>query len=228
VNCDALYADDAFLVKLFPKVVQRTPERWQVIVLAAASGLYTVKVAGLSYLGKPNAAVPPDTEQVIRNRLLAALSGSMSFAVGVVGTTSLVIDAAAAGPLAVTATGPAPDTISAELVAGGDANAEIRDIYLKAARCGMPPCSLFCCPEDFTLMHAALAAHMIMYFGPASIGPTGQAAQDFRRMKLGPAELERVASAWATNPADGDLAATGPGQLYLDIRSRYVFPVMCA
>jgi len=96
---------------------------------------------------------------------------------------------------------------------------------LERAKCGLPPCACVPCAEDFTLMHAALAAHMILSMG--NTGGTGQFAGNFSHMSLGPASLTAGISAWKS-PADSVLATTEPGRMYLMLRARYVFPFACA
>lgn len=219
-----VYADDAYLVARFPAVVVRTPERWRVTVLAAEAGAYTVTLAGIPFAYP---AVPADDIFAIAEGLEGVLSGQMLAAVSpVVGSASLLLDGATALSLDVTATGPTEGDIEAALLGGGDSNAAFRALWLEDTKCWMPPCCLFTCRTDFTLMHAAIAAHMILTYG--SIGSTGTAANDFNSMRLGPASLTKGQSAWAAAaPGDGDLARTGPGQLYLQIRDRYVFGFKC-
>ena len=56
----------------------------------------------------------------------------------------------------------------------------------------------------------------------------GSGANDFTSMRLGPASFSKTVSAWASaSPADGDLAKTGAGQLFLSLRARYVMPFFC-
>ena len=79
-------------------------------------------------------------------------------------------------------------------------------------------------------MHAALAAHWIYLTMPGNIGTTGSGANDFNSMRLGPAALTKGASVWgqAGAASDADLARTVPGQYFLSLRRKYVFPVLCA
>ena len=217
------HADDAYLIAAFPQVVVRVPERWLVTVLAAAAGDYTVALAGAPFTyASPLGGTPVD----IAAGLIGLLGGQMLAAVSLVGAAALMLDVLSPAPLAVTATGPAVDTITATLVNGGDSNAASRAFWLERAKCGLPPCCVVTCPADYTLMHAALAAHLLFTMG--SLGATGSGGNDFDSMRLGPAALTRGASAWAANsPADGDLAKTGAGQLFLSLRARYVMPFFC-
>lgn len=222
------FADDAFLIAAFPGVVKRTPEQWVVAVLAAAVGNYTVTISGAGFVA---AALLGETTGDIRASLQASLGGQMFAAVAPVGTASLVLSAlSATAGLALTVSGPAVNTIEATLVAGtGDSNATARTLWLEEAKCGLPPCCVVTCARDYTMMHAALAAHLI--FEAAGIGSTGASANDFDSMTLGPATLKRgvSVSAWAqASPADADLATTGPGKMFLRIRSRYIFGVRCS
>lgn len=221
------YADDAFLIAAFPGVVKRTPEQWVIAVLASAVGNYTVNISGAPFVAP---ALLGESTSDIRYSLQASLGGQMFAAVSPVGAASLVISAASATTgLALTVSGPAVDTIEATLVAGtGDSNAAQRALWLEEAKCGLPPCCVVTCARDYTMMHAALAAHLIFTMG--NLGATGASANDFDSMTLGPASLKRglSVSQWAAaSPADGDLATTGPGQMYLRIRSRYIFGVRC-
>ena len=221
------FADDAFLIAAFPGVVKRTPEQWVVAVLASAVGGYTVNISGAAFVAP---ALLGESTSDIRYSLQASLGGQMFAAVSPVGAASLVVSATSAVTgLALTVSGPAVDTIEATLVAGtGDSNAAQRALWLEEAKCGLPPCCVVTCARDYTMMHAALAAHLI--FEAAAIGATGASANDFDSMTLGPASIKRglSVSSWAAaSPADGDLATTGPGKMFLRIRSRYVFGVRC-
>lgn len=223
------HADDAYLVELFPSVVLRAPERWQIQILDAVSGDYVVTVAGVVYPMAEPAVVPPDTTETIRNHVLAGLGVSMDFAASAAGLVSVLIDEEGVEGLDVEVEGPAEGTISATLIKGGDTNAAQRALFLEAAKCGLPPCPCGVdCAEDFRMMHAALAAFMILYFGKGAIGQGGQSVGNFKRMRLGPAELEKLASSAAKGTADEILLKNGAGELYLLIRSRYVFGVACA
>lgn len=231
------FADDAYLVAAWPGVVTRAGERWLVVVQAAATGLYTVTMAGLPF--EYVAAVPdPDaTTAAVRNGLLSPLGAQVFAAASPQGLAGILLQEVVPPPpalptgLAVSASGPAPDTIAATLVSGGDANAAARAYWLDAVKCSLPPCALFaCCPEDFTRMHAALAAHWIYTTKPENIGQAGGGANDFAAMRLGPAALTRGQSQWslAGQAADGDLARTVPGQYFLSLRRKYIFPIVCA
>lgn len=231
------YADDAYLLVAFPAVQVVAVEAWQVnVVEAVDGGEYSVDFLGASY---PYTAQVGDTVDDIAAGLLAALSGQMFAAVGQSGAAGLLVVAATATPLELTVSGPNLGSITATLMPGsGDANAAQRAFWLERAKCGLPLCCKVTCKADYTLMHAALAAHYLMYYasagggqpilqGGGNAGGGGQAAGDWERMRLGPAELSRGVSAWAAGgAADADLAKTGPGQLYLLLRGKYVFPVM--
>ena len=217
-----VFADDAYLIAAFPPVVVRTAERWLVVVVTAMAGAYTVVLGGADF---PFVAVNSDTAGDVRNGLQGVLGGQPLAAVGVLGANGLVLDEVNPGGLTVTATGPGEGSITATLQPGtGDSNAASRAFWLERAKCGLPPCCVVTCAEDFTLMHAALAAHMIL--SAANTGGTGQFAGNFASMSLGPASLTNGASAWKA-PADSVLATTEPGRLFLMLRSRYVFPFAC-
>jgi hypothetical protein len=216
------YADDDYLLVAFPAVQVLVAESWQVNVVAAAEGEYAVDFLGASY---PYAAGAGESAADIALGLLGALSGQMQAAVGLSGGAGLLVVGASATPLDLEVSGPNEGDITATLLPGsGDANAAQRAFWLERAKCGLPPCCAVTCKDDYTLMHAALAAHYLLYYG--NTGKTGSAAGDWNRMRLGPAELSKGVSAWAaSSPADADLAKTGPGQLFLALRSKYVFGV---
>lgn len=217
------FADDAYLVAAFPFVVARTPERWIVVVVSAAAGAYDVTLGGASF---PFVAVNADDAAAIRDGLQVSLGGQPLAAIASLGTNGIVISELQPSGLAVTAAGPSEGDITATLQPGtGDSNATARAFWLERAKCGLPPCCVVTCAEDFTLMHAALAAHLILSAG--NTGGTGQFAGNFERMSLGPASLTAGASAWKS-PADSVLATTEPGRMYLMLRARYVFPFACA
>lgn len=217
------FADDAYLIAAFPFVVARTPERWVVVVVTAEAGAYDVTLGGASF---PFVAVNADDATVIRDGLQVSLGGQPLAAIATMGVNGLAIMELQPGGLAVTASGPGEDSITATLQPGtGDSNATARAFWLERAKCGLPPCPVVTCAEDFTLMHAALAAHLILSMG--NTGGTGQFAGNFSSMSLGPASLTAGASAWKS-PADSVLATTEPGRMYLMLRARYVFPFACA
>jgi hypothetical protein len=217
------FADDAYLVSAFPFVVARTPERWIVVVVSAAVGAYAVTLGGASF---PFAAVAGDDATTIRDGLQVALGGQPLAAIATMGVNGIVISELQPSGLGVTVSGPGEGSITATLQPGtGDSNATARAFWLERAKCGLPPCCVVTCAEDYTLMHAALAAHLILAAG--NTGGTRQFAGNFTRMELGPASLTAGASAWKS-PADSVLATTEPGRMYLMLRARYVFPFACA
>jgi len=217
------FADDAYLIAAFPFVVARTPERWLVVVVSAAAGAYDVTLGGASF---PFVAANADNATDIRDGLQVSLGGQPLAAIASMGVNGLAIMELQPSGLAVTASGPGEGSITAALQPGtGDSNATARAFWLERAKCGLPPCCVVTCAEDFTLMHAALAAHMVLSAG--NTGGTGQFAGNFTRMDLGPASLTAGNSAWKS-PADSVLATTEPGRMYLMLRARYVFPFACA
>lgn len=227
------FATDSYLVTAWPGVVLRTGERWLVGVQAAATGTYTVTMQGLPY--EYAATVPTDDTTDIRDGLLVPLGAQVAAAVSPQGLTGLLLQevvqpGVVPAGLGVTVSGPAENTIEAELISGGDSNEAARLYWLDAVKCGLPPCCAFTCKSDFTVAHAALAAHWIYTTMPQNVGSTGSGANDFERMRLGPAELSRGVVAWGAGnaAADADLAKTAPGRLFLAIRRRYIFPIMCA
>jgi len=231
VAAPCVFADDAYLIAAFPGVVVLAPETWLVTVLAAQAGTYKVLLGAAQYpVEAADAPVYPQVEAevgAIADGLVGALGASLLAAVAPTGDDALLVQQVnLANPLALTVEGPADDTISAALVSGGDTNAASRAFWLERAKCGLPPCCAFgCCTGDFTLMHAALAAHWLFVFG--NLTGTGGSANNFQSMTLGPASLNKGQSAWSANPADADLAQTAPGQLYLQLRARYVLPIFC-
>lgn len=218
-----VYADDAYLIAAFPGVVVRTPETWLVAVVAAQVGAYAVGLSGAPF---PYDASAEDDTADIADALVGLLGGQMLAAVSPVGASALSLAAVGPAALTVTATGPDEGDITATLTGGGDSNAASRAFWLDRAKCGLPPCCVVTCAADYTLMHAALAAHLLFTMG--NLGATGATANDFESMRLGPASLTRGVSAWAAaSPADADLAKTGAGQLFLSLRARYVMPFFC-
>lgn len=226
-----VYADDAYLIAQFPGVVVLAPETWLVTVLAAQVGQYSVSLGASQY--PATAALAPVYPEVavsvpaIADGLVNALGASLIAGVSPTGDNGLLVASVASTSLALTVAGPAADTISATLIAGGDTNAASRLFWLERAKCGLPPCCAFgCCIADFTLMHAALAAHLLYVYG--NVSPTGGSASAFQSMRLGPASLTKGKSEWSGNPADAFLDTTAPGSLYLYLRSKYILPIMCS
>lgn len=219
-----VFADVGFVLQAFPGAAVIGPEVWAVNVLAAQAGEYVVAVQGGEYpFVADNASTVPD----IADGLLGVLSGQMLAAVSPNGVNGLVLQALGTLPLDVIVSGPAEGTIEANLIGGGVANTAAIEFWLEYTKCSLPPCCRVTCKADYTLMHAALAAHWLMYLAGLSGTGGGSAVGDWDRMRLGPAELSRGKSAWSTNPADSVLAKTGPGQLFLSLRAKYIFPAMC-
>lgn len=216
------HADDAYLIAAFPGVVVRAPEKWLINTVSALPGPYTVTMQGVPFVYQAGAE---DSTGDIRDGLVSLFGGQMLAAVSPVGLSAFTLDVLTPTAATITATGPANGSITAALIGGGDTNAASRAFWLSRAECGLPPCCMVTCAEDYTLMHAALAAHLLFTFG--NLGGTGTGANDFDSMALGPASLRRGANSWQTSPADGDFAKTAPGQLYLSLRARYVFPFFC-
>jgi hypothetical protein len=219
-----VYADDAYLIGPghFPGVVVRSPESWVVTVLASAVGNYTVTLGGAGYVYP---GVLGQTAGDIADGLLGVLGASLLVAVSPTGAASVVVQAVSSTALDLTVSGPAVDTIEATLISGGDTNADARAEWLERAKCGLPPCACVPCEGDFTLMHAALAAHWLYTLG--NVSGTGSGANDFDAMRLGPASLTKGKTAWSANPADADLATTAAGKLFLWLRSKYVMNWRC-
>lgn len=217
-------ATDEFLISLFPQLVVTAPEKWLVTVVSAQVGTYQVNMGATEF---PVDAELADTISTIRDKLQFALGGQLQAAVSPVGVSSLYLDELGIEGLDITVAGPVDGSITAQLISGGDSNEAFRLLWLANTLCFLPPCCVFaCCPSDYTLMHAAIAAHYLFTMG--NLSSTGSAANDFQSMRLGPASLSKGANAWAGQfPSDGDLAKTAPGQLYLAIRSKYVFGILC-
>jgi hypothetical protein len=215
-------ADDAYLIAAFPGVVVRAPEKWLVAIVTALEGAYTVNMQAVPFVYDAGAE---DDATDIRDGLVVLFGGQMLAAVSPVGLSAFTLDVLTPAAATITATGPAEGSITATLISGGDTNASSRAFWLARAECGLPPCCLVTCAADYTLMHAALAAHLLFTFG--NLGGTGNGANDFESMTLGPASLKRGANSWQSSPADGDFAKTAPGQLYLMLRAKYVFPFFC-
>jgi hypothetical protein len=217
-------------------VVTRAGERWLVVVSGpnATSGEYLVAMGGLPF--QYVAAVPPDDASTIRDGLLQQLGAQVLASASPQGLTGILLQEVVPPPpalptgLGVQVAGPAADTITATLVSGGDTNAADRARWLEAALCWIPDCRYVCyCGDDYAQMQAALAAHWIYSTKPANIGGAGGGANDFERMRLGPAELSRGQSAYGAGGAAADdmLARTVPGQYFLALRRKYIFPFVC-
>lgn len=227
------YADDTYLTTVWPGVVVRAGERWLVVVDAAQAGTYTVTMGGLPFAYE---ATADDTTATIRAGLLSLLGAQVFAAVSPQGQTGLLLQEIPPAPpaspsgLGITVSGPAPDTITATLVSGGDTNASARAYWLEQVKCSLPPCCAILCAADYTAMHAALAAHWLFITTPQNIGQAGGGANDFESMRLGPGALTRGKSVYATagKGLDDALARTVPGQYFLSLRAKYIFPVVCA
>ena len=227
------YADDAYLVQHWPGVVARTGEVWLVSVASAVTGLYSVTMQGLPY--EYLATAPPDDPPAVRNGLLVPLGLQVVAAAAPQGLAGLVLrevvqPGQVPAGLAVSVAGPAPDVVAAALVSGGDANAALRLHWLEAVKCSLPacgPCGVTCA-ADFTMMHAALAAHWLFVTAPGNVGSTGAGANNFDSMRLGPASLTKGGKSKWGKGADAALGELTPGELYLMLRAKYLLPVMCA
>lgn len=227
------YADDTYLTTVWPGVVVRTGERWLVVVDAALAGAYTVTMGGLPF---EVTADGDSTTATIRASLVASLGGQVLAAVSPQGAAGVLLQEIPPAPpalpsgLDVTVSGPGDGTITATLVSGGDTNSALRAYWLEQVKCSLPPCCVVTCAADYTAMHAALAAHWLYLTAPANIGQAGGGANDFESMRLGPASLSRGKSVFATagKALDDALARTVPGQYFLALRMKYIFPIVCA
>ena len=231
MHCE--FADDEFLVALWPQVVVSTPGTWVVTVVAVAPGDYTVTLGGVPYVVP---AVGTEAATAIRDALLAAVSLSLAVAVTPVGATGLLLQQVQQAALSVGAegpSGPAPSEVTVTQT-GGSSNAAFRAFWLEAAKCGVPCCEFFrrcsgCgplvdCTTDFKRFHASYAAHLILIANNTS--PTGHSATDFERLSLGPAALERAKVKYAST-SEANLGSTAPGRYVLDLSKRYLPPLWC-
>ena len=227
------FSDDDFLVAMWPQVVISTPGTWLLMVVAVAAGDYTVTVGGVPYV-----VAADGTESIgeLRDSLLAAVSLSLAVAVMQVGPSGLLLQQVQQASLAVSAdgpSGPAPSEVTLTQTGGSD-NTATRAFWLEAAKCGVPCCDFFrrcggCgpvvdCITDYKRFHASYAAHLILIANNTS--PTGYSANDFDRMSLGPASLERAKVKYATT-SEANLGSTSPGRYVLDLSKRYLPPIWC-
>lgn len=228
---ECVYADDAYLVAMWPQVVISTPGTWLVTVVAVAAGDYTLTLGGVPYTYTADGT---ETIGEVRDALLSVVSTSLAVAVMQVGGAALLLQQVQQAALTVAAegpSGPAPSELTIAQTGGSD-NTAVRAFWLEAAKCGVPCCSFFqrcrCgptdCTADFTRWHASYAAHLIFIANNTS--PTGYSANDFDRMSLGPAALERAKVQYATT-SEANLGSTAAGRYVLDLRRRYLPPVWC-
>ncbi len=219
-----VFADDAYLIGpgRFPGVVVRAPESWVVTVLAAEVGDYTVALGATEYTFP---AILGASVSDIADGLLALLGASVLVAVSPTGEASIAVQGVSSAALDLTVTGPAVDTIEATLISGGDTNADARAFWLEQVKCSLPPCCVVTCAADYTLMHAALAAFWLYTLG--NVGGTGEGANDYTSLRLGPATKTKGKTSWSANPSDEILAALPSGQLFLWLRAKYIMAWRC-
>ena len=228
---ECVYADDDYLVAMWPQVVISSPGTWLVTVVSVAAGDYTITVGGVPYVYTADGT---ETIGEVRSSLLAAVSLSLSVAVMQVGGAALLLQQVQQAALTVAASGPsgpAPSELTITQTGGSD-NTAARAFWLEAAKCGVPCCEFFqrcaCsgtdCTADFTRWHASYAAHLL--FVAINTSPTGYSATDFDRMRLGPADLERAKVQYATVD-EANLGSTAAGRYVLSLRRRYLPPVWC-
>lgn len=217
------FADDAYLIAAFPAVVTTSPGSWTIRIVSAAAGVYSATVQGVVFAVT---ATNADTVETIRKALLNKLSLSLVVAVSPAGVDSIALGQIGAGAVTVAVSGPVndPPRILLTQTSGGD-NAAQRAFWLERARCKVPACHFFgCCEADFTLYHAAWAAHLILL--ALSAGAGGTSALDFESMRLGPAALTRGLITTASSGAS-DLARTPAGQIILQLRRQYLPGLVC-
>jgi len=220
-----VYADDAYLLTAWPVVATGSPRRWLVTFAAVDVGPYVVTINGLPYTVEAGGA---ETLTQLRDAMLLQVSVSLEFASSPLGPSTapaILVTEAEFNTLSIAVTGPAPGSITLTQLSTPD-NATERAFWLERAKCGVIACCYFGgCPDDFTLYHASLAAHLILL--ASNTGPTGHSAADFDEMRLGPAMLRKAAKKGAT-AAEDLLLSTAPGSMVLALKKRYLPPAVCA
>lgn len=228
MNCEP--ADDAFLIAHFPDVVQAVPGTWTAQVVALVdpvAGEFGLEVNGIFYPATPAVAFPPDTANTARDKLKAGLAQQDPIVVAVssLGTDSLQLKELSVGfvtsVLAVVPSDPAGGNIAVTQTVPQD-NQEERERWLTRARCWVD-CRWFSnCDgcEEFKLVHAAYAAWAITRYGglfgsgTSSGSGGGIDAGMAKKLRLGPAEIDRIVNGNAT-PSEDVLMRNKYGELVL-------------
>jgi hypothetical protein len=220
------YADVAYLLMAYPEARVLTPGTWRVRVVSAAVGTYSVSL-GVAPL-ELEVAVPGAglTVLEIRDALFVAMA-NWGVPVEPFNSDSLLVSEAE--PIGSSLAALFDNNVDATKIEAALArptdNSESRAFWLEKTKCWVPACCNFSgCPADFTLYHAALAAHQIEVSAMAA--QPGVLSGAVRKMSLGPAMIEFRGGSGSTemSPTSSALSQTRAGLDILMLRRKYLSP----
>lgn len=206
------YADDAYLLALYPHLKQLQRAQWRLTVLSAADDDYSVTAND----APPYAATAAgDSISSLRGKLRTAINGSSTLITAAANLTNqLILNEVKAGN--VTALSADPDAaLQLVLVQGSDATAATRAAWLEATQDEIGLCAW---GNKAALGHASLAAAYISL--ALGIDPaTGLDMTGVTRMRLGPADIAWGSGSSGSKNVDDLLANNGAYKIYLAQRS---------
>lgn len=218
------FADDAYLVKVYPEARVLTPGTWRVRVASADSGTYSVTFGVAPLELEVSVAGAGLTVPEIRDALFAAMI-VWGVPVETFNADSILVSEAepVGSTLVALYDGNVDATKIEATLAKPTDNAEARAFWLEKTKCWVPACCNFsACPSDFTLYHAALVAHQLEM--SASPGQSGVLSGAVRRMSLGPARIEFRGGSGSTeiSPTKSALSQTRAGLDILMLRRKHL------
>lgn len=209
------YADDAYLLTLFPQLKKLQRAQWRLTVLSAADGNYSITAnADPDY----TATAAGDTPTTLRGKLRTAVNGSSTLITAMANsTTQLILQEVKADSVVALAVDPEA-ALQLELIAPSDPNAALREAWLEATKEEVGLCAW---GEKASLGHAALAAAFISLVqgvdGDTGLGTTGATG-----MRLGPAEIRWGGGGSYGATIDAMLANNDFYKIYLKFQSSLV------
>lgn len=206
------YADDAYLLSLYPHLRTLQRAQWKVTVLSAADGDYSINAND----DPPYAAnAAGDTVGSLRGKLKTAVNATSLLITAAANLGSeLVLKEVKAG--SVTALSIDPEAaLKLELTQPADVNAALRAAWLEATQDEIGLCAW---GGKASLGHASLAAAYISL--ALGIDPsTGLGLSGVSRMRLGPADIAWGSGSSGAKSVDDMLANNDAYKIYLAQRS---------
>lgn len=206
------YADDAYLLSLYPHLKQLRRAQWKLTVLSAADGAYNVTANDAPPY---EATATGDTIGSLRGKLKTAINTSSTLITAAANLSSeLILNEVKAGNVSALSADPEA-ALQIELIQGSDANAALRAAWLEATQDEISLCAW---GGKASLGHASLAAAYIslaMGIDPA----TGLGLSGVSRMRLGPADIAWGSGSSGAKSVDDMLANNDAYKIYLAQRS---------
>lgn len=205
------YADDTYLLSLYPQLKQLQRARWKVTVLSAVDGAYSV-TANEDPAYEANA--DGDTPNTLRGKLKTAINQASTLITASANlSTELILNEVKAGNVSALSVDPEA-ALQLQLLQPSDANAALRAAWLEATQAEIGLCAW---GDKAALGHASLAAAYISL--ASGIDPkTGLGMTGVERMRLGPAEIAWGSGGSGSKSVDDLLASNDFYKIYLAMR----------